>query len=73
MGAAEPQQLDLNAIDPEGRRNAKQIAFVVDVGLGSIHNHFRSNNFSVTNIANDCNRLIQYTSRPQATATSPEI
>ena len=61
MGRADPQQLDLDAIGPEGRRNAKHIV--------CIQNNFRSSNFSITNIAIDGNRPIQFISRPQDTAT----
>ena len=51
----------LNAIDPEGRRNAKHIA--------CIRKNFRSSNSSITNTAIDGNRPIQFISSPQDTAT----
>ena len=50
---------DLNAIDPEGRRNAEHIAIIVVVDLVPIQSHLDSSNFSATNIADDGHRPIQ--------------
>ena len=55
--------MDLNAIDPEGRRNAKHIAIIVVVDLVPIQSHFASSNFSATNIAVDGHSPMHFISR----------
>ena len=66
---------DLNAIDPEGRRNAEHIAIIVVVDLVPIQSHLDSSKSSGTTIADDGHRPIHFiSSNPTGvTATGPAL
>ena len=66
---------DLNAIDPEGRRNAEHIAIIVVVDLVPIQCHFRSSSSGATTIADDGHRPIHLiASNPTGvTVTGPAL
>ena len=62
-------------IDPEGRRNAEQIAIIVVVDLVPIQCHFRSSSSGATTIADDGHRPIHLiASNPTGvTVTGPAL
>ena len=66
---------DLNATDPEGRRNAEHIAIIVVVDLASIQSQFDSSSSSATTIADDGHRPIHLiASNPTGvTVTGPAL
>ena len=66
---------DINAIDPESRRNAKHIAIIVVVDLASIQSQFDSSSSSATTIADDGHRPIHLiASNPTGvTVTGPAL